>query len=52
MDKNWKLVIYIITIIVNYGVPELIRLLNQWATKDPTLEDIEALKSIPIDPNL
>jgi hypothetical protein len=42
---------YIVTMIIQYGLPAVFSILTEWAKADPGMSDLEALKSIPIDPD-
>jgi hypothetical protein len=51
MPQNALIVGYIVTLILQNGLPAVLAILNEWAKADPSMSDLEALKSIPIDPD-
>jgi hypothetical protein len=42
---------YLMLVAVNNGLPVLSNILQEWKKQDPTMTDLEVLKSIPIDPD-
>jgi len=47
MDKNLMFIIAILELLVKYGLPAVIQIIQTWGIKgEPTLEDIERLKSM------
>jgi hypothetical protein len=49
---NAEMVVYLIAVMLDKGIPALVTLTQNWKAVDPTLEDFEALKSIIIDPKV
>jgi hypothetical protein len=48
---NPELIVYLIAVLIDKGVPALAGLITAWQKVNPTLTDIEALRSLPIDPD-
>jgi len=42
---------YIASLALQYGLPALLKILQEWKKVDPTMTDLTALKAIPIDPD-
>lgn len=51
MGPEAALIGYAVTVAVNNGLPALLNVLQEWKKQDPTMSDLEVLKSIPIDPD-
>ena len=47
-----EIVAYCMALALQYGLPALLAVLTEWQKVDPTMTDLEALKGVPIDPDL
>lgn len=47
---NAEVVVYLIAVMIDKGVPALFALMQNWKQIDPTMEDFQKLKTLIIDP--
>lgn len=46
-----QLILALVTVMVERGIPALINILNAWQVQDPTLEDVDKLHDLVKQPD-
>jgi len=52
MDPTMMFIIVIVELLMKHGIPGVIKIIKLWDVKEPTLEDIRALRNLVKPPEL